>query len=443
MNYKEAMEFIEKTNLYGSVLGLRTMTELMRRLGNPESKLKVIHIAGTNGKGSTLSFLTSVLMETKEKVGGYTSPSVYQYLEKIKINDKMISKRTFAKYLSKIQGICDTMVKDGFSHPTSFEIETAVAFCYFYDQKCSLVILETGLGGAKDATNVIVQDKICVFTSISIDHQELLGNTLESITKEKVGIITENSVVVVGKNKEVVTKILKDKAKEKNARYKEVLSDKIKITTQSLKKQKFSYRDMKNITIQMSGEYQIENATLALEVVRTLWNEKKWITHEISEAQIKNGFRITNWPGRFSVISQNPIFIVDGAHNEDAAIKLKKTMEIYFTKYHKIYIMGILKDKDYNKIISIMAPYANQIITVSTPNNKRAVPAYDLAQKIQEVNPMVTVADSIEEAVEMAYLLADKETVILAFGSLSYLGKLTEIVNHNEKLLSDSHGKKK
>jgi dihydrofolate synthase/folylpolyglutamate synthase len=435
------MEFIEKTNEYGSKLGLISMIELMNHLGNPQNELRVIHIAGTNGKGSTLSFLSNVLIEAGEKVGQFTSPSVYQYLEKIKMNDKMIAKRTFAKYLTKVQIICKKMVSDGFSHPTTFEIETAVAFCFFKDRKCSIVLIETGLGGAEDATNVMCQAKICVFTSISLDHMEFLGDTVEKITKEKAGIITEKSIVVAGINPEIINNIIREETEKKGGMFLSVTREKLMVKEQSLEKQKFSYNNYVDISIQMCGGYQIENAALAIEVLDNLTYEKKWVKHKISELQLRMGLGRTNWMGRFSILAKNPFFIVDGAHNEHAAKKLRESMDIHFTKHKIIYIIGILKDKEYKKIISNMVPLANQIITVTTPNNRRAFPAYNLAQEIQKVNPMVTAADSLEEAVEMAYLLADKDTVILAFGSLSYLGELTELVKHKDRIRRDSHGR--
>lgn len=439
LNYKETMEFIEKINVYGSVLGLTTMTELMHRLGNPQDELKVIHFAGTNGKGSTLSFIASVLIEVGEKVGQYTSPSVYKYLEKIKINDKMIAKKTFAFYITKIKTICEDMVVDGFSHPTIYEIETAVAFCFFKDRKCGIVLIETGLGGKRDATNVMKQPKICVFTSISMDHMEFLGDTVEKIAKEKAGIITKNSIVVVGINAKIVNHVIIREAERKESTFICVEKEKIFIQSQILENEQFSYKNNKNIKIQMNGIYQIENAALAIETLDIINQENFMIRREISESNLKKGLYKTKWLGRFSIISKTPLFIVDGAHNAYASKKLRESMDIYFTKRKIIYIIGMLKDKEHEKIISNMASLAEHIITIATPNNARAFPAYDLAKKIQKVNTMVTVADSIEEAVEMAYLLADDDAIILAFGSLSYLGKLTEIVNQKDRIRRNLH----
>jgi dihydrofolate synthase/folylpolyglutamate synthase len=353
----------------------------------------------------------------------------------------MISKRMFAKYLTQIKKISGEMVMDGFSHPTTFEIETAIAYCYFYAQKCDIILVETGLGGAKDATNVMTQEKICVFTSISMDHMEFLGNSLEEIGKEKAGIITENSMVVVGENTAIVKEIIKKETIQKNGTFLSVSKDDILVTEQSLDKQMFSYKTEKKVILHSGAEYQIENAALAMEVLFVLREKKEWLKQNISHTQLRNGIKKTVWEGRFTMISKNPTFIVDGAHNEDAAKKLRKTMDRYFTNHKIIYIMGILKDKECKKIIANMVPIAHHVIAVSTPKNNRALPAYDLAQEIQKINSMVTVADSIEEAVEMAYLLADSQTVIVAFGSLSYLGSLTEIVKHKDKIRKDFHGR--
>jgi len=439
MNYNQAIEYLEEINKLGIVLGLETMEELMKRLGNPQDSLEVIHIAGTNGKGSTLAFISSILKESGKRVGRYISPTVYSYTEKFEINEKMMGKRTAAKYIGELRHVCEEMVRDGFSHPTTFEIETAIAFCYFKDKKCDFVVLETGLGGETDATNVIHKEKTCVFTSISKDHCSILGENLSDIARIKAGILHKNCIAISALQDKEVADALNERARTCETTLDFVDYKSIKIKKQSLEKQIFSYKNIKNASIRLLGTYQIENAVLAIETIFVLRSRFPFLTDIV----IKKGLEKTAWEGRFSIISKTPMFIVDGAHNPDGAKKLAESIQLYFTNKKIVYIMGILKDKEYEKIVSLTAPLAIHIITITPPNNKRAMGALALAEVVRMVNPVVTVADSIEEAVEMAYLIADMDTIIIAFGSLSYLGNLTEIVKNKEKIRSDTHGRSK
>ncbi len=439
MNYQETVEYFEEIKKYGSLLGLTSVRELMRRLDNPQDKIPMIHLAGTNGKGSTSTFLSSIIMEAGVKVGQYISPVVFDDLEKIQINHKNVSKQAFASQATVMKGICLEMVEDGFSHPTVFEIETAIAFAYFLKQKCDVVILETGLGGAEDATNVVTVSKICVFTSISMDHMQFLGDTITKIATEKAGIITSESAVVIGVNLEASIQVLKEFAISNHACIYEVNKNQMIASVQKMEKQIFSYGEMKNLEIHMSGIYQIENASLVIETIHAI-NETGFIKQKyISEEMIRSGLLKSEWMGRFSVIERNPLFIIDGAHNEDAAKMLKDSMKLYFSDKKIILIMGTLKDKEYEKMIDHLAGIPEQVITVTPKVADRALSSYELALAFRKVQQMVTAADSVEEAVEMAYMLADKNSVIVACGSLYYLGEITEIVKHRKKMKKDVH----
>ncbi|HKM03181.1 MAG TPA: folylpolyglutamate synthase/dihydrofolate synthase family protein [Lachnospiraceae bacterium] len=437
MNEKQAMEYIEKTNQIGSILGLESIRELLIRLGNPQDELKFVHIAGTNGKGSTLAYISTILRVSGYKVGRYISPTIVSYYERIQINERPIAKTKFASYLEKISLIINDMVEDGLSHPTSFEIETALGFLYFRDKKCDIVVLETGMGGALDATNIIKNTIATVFASISMDHMQFLGNTLEEIAKNKVGIIKDGCYVITTSQEKSVMKCLQDESKIHGCTF--LLSDylSLKKVKSKINKQTFTYEGFKELEISLNGRHQIENATLAISCIKAL----NLYGFKISEESIRKGLKETVWNGRFSVIGEKPIFIVDGAHNEDAAKRLAESIAFYFTNRKIIYIMGVLKDKEYVKIIEQTYSYAEQIITVTIPNNPRGMQAYDLAKEIKEFHNCVTVADSLQEAVEMSYLLADKNTVIVAFGSLSYLGELIGIVQERDKIRRDTHGK--
>lgn len=439
MNYREAMEYVESLQQYGSVLGLDNMQELCNRLGNPQKELKFVHIAGTNGKGSVLAYVSTVLQTAGYKVGRYISPTIFDYRERFQINGKPITQSGLCKYLEQVKEVAQQMAAEELPHPTPFEIETAIAFLYFLDKQCDIVVLETGLGGSLDATNIITTPLCSVFTSISMDHMAVLGDTLEEIAVQKAGIIKEKGCVVSIRQQPEAMQVIKQTAQRKKCRLLIADVSRAKQVKYGLKTQHFSYDKYKNLTISMTGQYQIDNAVLAVEVIGALQKSG----FPVSEEQLRKGLLQTNWLGRFSVIGQKPLFIADGAHNEDGAARLAQSIRFYFTNKRIIYIMGILKDKEYDKIIRQTYELAEHIITVTPPNKERALHAYELAQNVKEYHDSVTVADSLQEAVEIAYLLAgrDKETVVIAFGSLSYLGELIHIVEHRDTIRRDSHGK--
>ena len=424
MNRKQTEEYIEVLGQFGSVLGLENMYRLCEKLEIPLEELKVIHIAGTNGKGSTLAFVSTILKEAGYKVGRYISPTISDYRERIQIGGRMITWKDLCLYMSKLRDACEQIVAEGNPHPTAFEIETALGFLYFYEKECDMIVLETGLGGTLDATNVLPKPLLSVLASISMDHMAFLGNTLSEIAENKCGIIKDGCPVVSQIQDDEAMKVIEKVCLQKQASLTVVEEEKLSKVKYGLLKQKFSYGNYKQCEISMAGTYQIKNACLALEVVEVL----RTLGYEISDKAVFKGLQNAQWLGRFTVIGKKPLFVVDGAHNEDASKQLAKSIEFYFTNKKIIYIMGVLKDKEYEKIIANTYSYASQIITIKTPNNERAMDAYELAKEVNKYHPNVTMADSIEEAVEMAYLMADKDSVILAFGSLSYLGRLMSIV---------------
>lgn len=434
MSEKEFWDYVTYLNTLGSKPGLDCIQELCKRLGNPQDRLKFIHVAGTNGKGSVCAYLASILTESRIRVGRYQSPTIRDYRERIMVGRQMIPKKDLFRLMDQVRQVCDEMVLDGMPHPTSFEAETALSFLYFVEKGCELVILETGMGGTFDATNLIQTTQVAVLTSISMDHMAFLGNTLSEIAQQKAGIIKEHCHVVTCQQPKEVMQVIEAACQEKDAVLhvagtndkKETYVDQKKY---GIKKQSFRYGKKVKIEIPLAGRYQIENAVTALEAVEVL----RKLGYRISGQQMIQGFRNTVWNGRFTVLSDKPYFIVDGAHNEDAAKKLADSVQFYFTNKKIIYIMGILKDKEYEKIIQVMAPFADSIITVKTPDNPRAMDAFELASVAMQYHPKVTAAGSIEEAIEMSYLLSDKDSVILAFGSLSYLGRVMDVMEKRDK----------
>lgn len=438
MKYQEAMEYIDSCAAYGIVPGLDTIRELLHRLGNPQKGLKVIHIAGTNGKGSVLAFLSTVLTENGYRVGRYVSPTILEYEERFQIQGKPVSKAQVCRLMERTAVHADAMAKEGFSHPTPFEIETAMAFLLFAEKKCDLVVLETGMGGLLDATNVIEDTLVSVICKIQKDHMQYLGESMAEIAGHKAGIIKKESYVVSAAQEQSVQTLLQESARQRGACEIRFLDpSQIRKEKYTLRKTSFSYGEWDSMELTMLGTYQVENACLALEVLMAL----REMGYPLKEEKIRKGFLKTTWPARFQLIHKRPWFVVDGAHNPAAAKELRKSIQFYFTNKRILYIMGVFRDKEYEQVIAETCDLAEQVITVAKKGSSRALEALELAKAVSAVNPMVTAADSVEEAVELAFLLADKETVILAFGSLSYLGDCMKAVEHRKEMGKDTHGR--
>lgn len=423
MNERQTMEYLESCAGYGIVPGLNNICELCSRLENPQRDLKFVHIAGTNGKGSVSTYITTVLQCAGYRVGRYISPVIFQYREGIQVGGKCISVRALCGGVERIRKICDEMTAEGLPHPTPFEMETVLGFLYFKEKKCDIVVLETGMGGLLDATNIIENTVAAVFTSISMDHMKFLGNTLAEIAEQKAGILKPGCVAVSTLQKDEAMKVIERKAKTVGCPLLVSDTQRLADVKYGLEKQRFDYAGHKRLEISLAGQFQIENAALAVDVLGALTDKG----YEISEKQLRQGLKEASWPGRFTVIGKKPYFVVDGAHNEDAARRLAESVHFYFTDRRIIYIMGMLRDKEYEKVVELTHFQADQIITVTPPDNPRALSALELAKAVAKVHKNVTAASSLEEAVEMSMLLADREDVILAFGSLSYLGRLMEI----------------
>ena len=428
MTEKECLDFMDELKKSGIVPGLGSIKELCRRLGNPQDAFPCIHIAGTNGKGSVLAYLSTVYKTAGYRVGAFSSPAVFNPRETIRVDGKNMTKKAYTEGLEKIKEAVETIKADGLPAPTAFEAEVALAFLYFADKKCDIVMLEAGMGGREDATNLITRTLAAVLMPIGMDHMQFLGGTLDKIAYQKAGIIKKGCVAVSAvQQEEAAAEIRKEAEKQGCSCIFATVPEKIKY---GLKKQKFSYRDAfgtlhKDMEITILGVCQAENAAVAIEVVEALNRQNAFV---VSEENLRRGLLETSWPGRFEVLREKPYFVIDGAHNEPAAKKLVQSVSAYFSNKRIIYIMGMLKDKEYEKVAEITYPYADQIITVTPPENKRALSAMDLAAAVSAYHPRVTTAGSVEEAVEMAYLLAGKEDVILCFGSLSFLGRVRDIL---------------
>ncbi len=433
MNFTEAEAYIEEITRTKKIsLGLSVMEELLKRLGNPQDGLSFIHIAGTNGKGSTLALIASVCRAAGYRVGRYNSPSVFSYCEKIEVNDESISEEDAARLISRVRRVSEEMEAEGLSHPTAFETETAVSFLYFKEKGCDLVALETGMGGEGDATNVVKTTVCSVIASVSMDHMQFLGDTLEEIARVKGGIIKEGRPTVLCGQGETVTKVIRELCVKKHSPLTVSVPEEAEIVETGLCGSRFHYQGFRNVKIPLAGKYQIINACTALEVVEILRN----LGYDMEENAVYEGMASVRWPGRFEKLSDRPVFLIDGAHNPEAAERLKDSLNLYFTNRRIIYIMGILADKDYRKIVEITAPLAERIYTV-TPESPRALSGEALSSWIEERAEAigfcgrVQAESSIREAVRDALSQAGEDGVIVAFGSLSYLGELSKALKES------------
>ena len=419
MTYREARVYLDEMSKYGSVLGLDTIRGLLRELGDPQDDLKFIHIAGTNGKGSVLAYTSMILSEAGYRIGRYVSPTVVSYLERIQVDAEWIREEAFARLTDKVRDAIARLEEAGEPLPTVFETETAIAFLYFREMNCDLVVLEAGLGGALDATNIVKNTVCAAFASISPDHLGVIGDTLEEIAENKAGIIKPGCAVVSAAQRGNVSRILKGRAKDCGCTYAEADPAQVDIIEESYRGIRFSYKEFRNLHTHMTGKYQTGNAAAALEVIRILRDKG----YEIPDSAVKQGMEKTRWPGRFHVIGEKPVFILDGAHNEDAALRLRESVESYFPGRRRLGIMGVFRDKDYERIAQIMGPVMDEIRPVDLPDRNRGLPSGELARTLEKYCPCVRDAGqgSVESAVEAALADAGETDVILAFGSLSYL----------------------
>ena len=432
MNYEESRVYLDEISRYGSVLGLDNMKELLDRLGNPQKDLKFIHISGTNGKGSCLAYLSTILSGAGYKTGRYISPTLDTYRERIQVDGEYINKDSLASHVTAIAKATEDMKKDNAGIPTLFEVETVLAFLYFKEKKCDIVVLETGLGGSLDATNIIDTSILEIIMPISLDHKDFLGDTLEKIAEQKAGIIKENTRVISAAQKEDAAKVIKNKVIEKNCKLTIVDPNEIKLKSRNLKQQSFDYKQWHDVTISLPGSYQPQNAIVALEAIKVLREQG----YHISDEDVLNGLNKTVWKGRFTLISETPPVIMDGAHNPAGAKELMKSLELYFNNKKYIYIFGVFSDKDYDEIVEITAKRAEHIITVQTPNNPRALSAEELRDEVIKVNKSCEASETIDEAVRKAIKMAkeDEDCIIVIFGSLSFLGDAEKALYNGERM---------
>lgn len=427
---QEVVRFLEEIQVPGKTLGLHRMKSLMNKLGNPQDKLKVVHVAGTNGKGSVCAMLNSVLIEAGYKVGLFTSPHLIEYNERIKIQSSPISDDQFIELGIKIKENCKEMVGKKEEMPTFFEYITAMAFLYFANQNVDIAIIETGIGGTYDATNVIKHPLVSVITSIGIDHTALLGDTIQKISREKGGIIKENCHTVLYDSGKSVYNTIKGIAESKNN---QLFSCKdILVTSQDYQTHgttfTVSHPDViyEKINLQLLGPYQIGNAGTTLMTVESLKSQG----YLVSKEAVYKGLKNAKWPGRMEIIQKDPMIIIDGAHNTESAKAFVAGLKTITKDTKVVMLISILQDKDYKSILDILKPFAHTIV-VTQSASQRALPAEILYDSISglEGYPKVILEADLKVAYKRGLQLAGKDQVLCCLGSLYLVSEIKQFLN--------------
>lgn len=428
MDFLEAQNYLEKVRSQkGIVLGLDTMRHLMAKLNNPQDKVKFIQVAGTNGKGSTAAYLTSILSEAGIKVGRYTSPAVFSSTEQYFACGSCISESEYAKGVTAVSEAAASL--DG-ETPTAFEQETALAFWYFAQKGCELAILEAGLGGDMDATNIVTTTVCSIITSISMDHCRILGNKISEIAAHKAGIIKPGAPVICIEQKEDAMEPIRAAAKAADTPLYEVHRDEVRQIFSDKRESIVFFREFENLHLKMLGSCQPENAALAVQAASVLSR-----SYPIEKKHIYDGIEKTRWGGRFELHSGSPDIILDGAHNPDGIRRLRESVNQMFGAVPICYVCGVLADKDYEKEIEILFGRASNVFTV-TPPSPRAMKSTDLKAAIKKRFLQLKVIsfdseDGIEKAMEAA---VSQNNPVVVCGTLTILARVKEWMNCNNRL---------
>ena len=410
MTYQEALTSIHSISWRGSKPGLERIGEMMEQLGNVQEDLKFIHIAGTNGKGSVSAMLSSVLAAAGYRTGLFISPYIMRFNERMQVNGVPISDEELAEIITEVQPVAESMAE----RPTEFEIITAAAFVWFARQKCDIVVLETGLGGRLDATNLITKNVCAVITNLGMDHTEYLGNTLAEIAGEKCGILKPGCPVVAYRSAPEAMKVIRARAKELECPVRTADFGKIKALSADLQGQTFQYKQFPELTVHLLGAHQLKNAAVALETISVL-RKAGW---EIPDEAVVQGMDATRWPGRFEVLQDNPLVIVDGAHNPQGVESLIAAVKEYLPGQHIVCVTGVLADKDWKPMMDRLKTVVSDFVAV-TPDSPRALGNVRLARYLTDREHWVSVADDVEKGLTGALERA-KATggMVLACGSL-------------------------
>ena len=420
MNATEAIEYIHSVCWKGSIPGLGRTQALLEKMGNPEKKLKFVHIAGTNGKGSTAAMTASILRKAGYRTGLYTSPYIYRFHERMQVDGLEITDEELSEITEYVKPLAESLKEA----PTEFELVCCIAFEYFVRKQCDIVVLEVGMGGAFDATNVIETPEVAVITNIGLDHTEVLGDTVEKIAETKSGIFKENGHAVVYRSTPSVEAVYEKVCAEKHVKLAKADFDSLRLKKHTLDGQVFDCGDRKDLVLPLLGDHQLHNASVVLSIVDTL----KIIGWNINEQNIRDGMKDVKWPGRFDVVSHSPLFIIDGGHNPQCIEALVKNVEDYLHDRKVIALTGVLADKDYADMYVPIMPFVNQFVCI-TPPNPRKLEAAELAKYLRTKGANAVGSDSILGGVKTALELAGSDGVVLCFGSLYSIGSIRDALS--------------
>ena len=419
MNIEQAITYIHSLYRPGTKPGTHREQELLALLGNPEKELKFIHIAGTNGKGSTAAMTASILCKAGYKAGLFTSPYIYRFHERIQMDGKQISDEKLLPLILKVKALAETMAEP----PTEFEFVTALALEYYRNEKCPIVVLEVGMGGLNDATNAIPAPEVAVITNIGLDHTDALGDTLEKIAANKAGVFKEGGHAVVYRGTPGVEAVYEEVCAKKNISLRKADFDSIRLISHGLEGQVFSCGKRENLVLPLLGDHQLHNASVVLSIADTLidlgWN--------ITEEHIRDGIRDVSWPGRFDIVSHNPLFIIDGGHNPQCIDALVKNIVDYLAGRRLIALVGVLADKDYGEMFRPVMEFVTEFVCV-TPDNPRQLPAAELAEHLQRAGAKAVACETVAQGVDKAKELAGTDGAVLCFGSLYTIGAIKDAV---------------
>ncbi len=415
MTVEQALDYIHSVCWKGMMPGLERITDLLEKMGNPHKDMKYVHIAGTNGKGSTASMTASILRKAGYCTGLYTSPFIYQFGERMQVNGELISDEELVAITEYVKPLADSMEET----PTEFELTTAIGFEFFKRKGCDIVVLEVGLGGLLDATNVIPCPEVAVITNIGLDHTDILGNTLEEIAFNKAGIIKENGNAVIYRGAPSVEAVFEKTCAQRNVKLKKANFEDLKLKQHDLFEQVFDCGEYKDLHLPLLGDHQLHNASVVLAVAETLM-KKGW---NITKKNIYDGIRDVSWPGRFDIVSRDPLFIIDGGHNPQCLEALVKNIEDYLQGRRVIALTGVLADKDYGDMYRPVMPLIEEFVCV-TPPNPRRLPAAELAMHLTNAGATATACETVAEGVRKAISLAGTDGAVLCFGSLYTIGDI-------------------
>ena len=435
MDYNQTIYYLEHALAIHTVPTLDRMRKLMALLGNPQEALTVIHIAGTNGKGSASAMLSSVLHEAGYSVGTYISPHLFSYCERISVDKADISETDFTRSIGTVQEAVKDMCGDGTPLPNLFEVVTAAAFLYFAEKMPDFLVMEVGLGGLTDATNVVSHPLLSVIMSIGLDHTAFLGNTVAEIAVEKAGIIKKNCPVVLYSQDELVYNIVERIARERQAPLVYCVDSQIEMISQTLEGTFFSVENSvisyEAISLPLLGNHQVRNCITVLEACQCL--REKGI--RLEKDAILKGIANTRWVGRLEVVQKNPLVLLDGAHNPDGMVALGKALETYFPDEKITLLMGVLKEKDAQTMLASILPKVSKII-FTEPDSDRKSDTDDLSALLDgypiEVYQNKNFAEAYEQALTLADSSADSSKTIVCCGSLYLVGALSAYISQKK-----------